>query len=113
VPIDHIDIEKFSFDELVQLNRRIIRRLQYLQTLKTQTVMDKFQVGDKVFFHSGGKHIEGVVIRVNRKTLSVHTQDADWNIHPGMVSKVTEQKSIADKILEQGFASDRKNAQQN
>jgi preprotein translocase subunit YajC len=108
MPIDRIDIEKLSYEELIQLNHRIIRRIQYLQSLKTQAAIDRFQIGDKVFFQSGGRRIEGIVVRVNRKTLGVHTADANWNIHPGMVSKINEQKpNILDKIMGPGFADNR------
>ncbi len=102
--IDHIDLEKLSHDELVQLNRRIIRRLQYLHSLKTQAVMDKFQVGDRVSFKSNSRQIEGIVVRINRKTLSVHTDDANWNIHPGMVNKITDQHPTLERILGQGLS---------
>ena len=49
-----IDIEKFSLEELVDLNKRVVRRIEYLHSLKTRAHLDKFEVGDKVTFQSDG-----------------------------------------------------------
>lgn len=84
-----IDIERLSFEELVDLNRRVVRRIQYLASLKTRAQLDRFEVGDRVTFQSEGRAVVGVVIRVNRKTLSIHTDDhGHWNIHPKFLTKV-------------------------
>lgn len=95
------DIEKLSLDELYELNKRIIHRVQYLQSLKTRAALDKFELGDRVAFQSDGRRIEGVVIRVNRKTLSVKTADARWNISPRFVTKVASFGAPAPKTIEE------------
>lgn len=83
-----IDIEKLGLEELLELNRRIVRRFEYLHGLKTRAHLDRFEVGDRVSFQSDGRAVEGIVIRVNRKTLSIKTADAHWNIHPRFVTKL-------------------------
>jgi len=83
-----IDIEKLSLEELLDLNRRIVRRIEYLHSLKTRAHLDRFEVGDRVSFQSDGRAVEGIVVRVNRKTLSVKTKDTRWNIHPRFVTKL-------------------------
>lgn len=40
------DIEKLSLEELFDLNKRVVRRIQYLNSLKTRAQLDKFEVGD-------------------------------------------------------------------
>lgn len=83
-----IDIEKLSLEELLDLNRRIVRRIEYLHSLKTRAHLDRFEIGDRVSFQSDGRAVEGIVVRVNRKTLSVKTKDTHWNIHPRFVTKL-------------------------
>ncbi len=84
----HIDIEKLSLEELLELNRRVVRRIDYLHSLKTRAHLDRFEPGDRISFQSDGHAVEGVVLRVNSKTLSIRTKDAHWNIHPRFVTKL-------------------------
>ena len=83
------DIEKLSLEELAALNRRVVDRLRYLHSLKTRAQLDRFEVGDRVSFQSDGRAVEGIVVRVNRKTLSIHTEHSHWNIHPKFLTKVS------------------------
>lgn len=83
------DIEKLSLEELIALNRRLVDRIRYLHSLKTRAQLDRFEVGDRVSFQSDGRTVEGIVVRVNRKTLSIHTEHSHWNIHPKFLTKVS------------------------
>ncbi len=83
-----MDIEKLSLEELLELNRRVVRRVKYLYGLKTRAHLDRFEAGDKVSFQSDGRMVEGLVVRVNSKTLSIRTKDSHWNIHPRFVTKL-------------------------
>jgi hypothetical protein len=38
---------------------------------------------------SDGRAVEGIVVRVNRKTLSIYTDHNHWNIHPKFSTKVS------------------------
>ena len=69
-----VDIERLSMEELLELNRRIIHRFQYLRSLKTSAELDK---------------VEGIVVRVNRKTVSVKTKDSRWTIPPKFLTRTT------------------------
>ena len=69
----NIDIDKLSLDELIDLNRRVVHRIQYLSSLKTRAQLDRYEIGDHVTFQSEGRAVAGVAIRVNRKTLNIHT----------------------------------------
>lgn len=95
-----IDLEKLSLDELIALNKQVIRRINYMQSLKTRSQLDRFEVGDRVGFQKDGRMVEGMVTRVNRRSLSVCTLDNDhWNIHPGFLTKLSDaQKSIPSLI---------------
>jgi hypothetical protein len=49
-----------------------------------------FVVGQKVWFMSrkiGGVRVEGTVIRINKKSISVHTDSmGKWNVAPSLLS---------------------------
>jgi hypothetical protein len=95
-----IDIEKLSLEELLDLNRRIVRRIEYLHGLKTRANLDRFEVGDRVSFQSDGHPVMGLVVRVNQKTLSIRTKEAHWNIHPRFVTKLPEAAGDTPSILD-------------
>lgn len=83
-----MNIDHLSVEELMKLNGRIVDRIRYLQQLKTRAHLDRFEVGDRVFFQSDGRRIEGVVVRVNRKTVSIKTSDSQGTIHPRLLTKL-------------------------
>jgi len=96
-----IDIDKLSKEQLLALNRRIVERLNYLAARETLEVSKKFRVGDTVEFQSEESTIQGLVIRINRKTLSIRTKEGQWNIPPQFLKKVTqEEKNRKLRIVE-------------
>ena len=98
-----IDIEKLSLEQLIELNRKIVRRIQYLHSLKTRSQLDRFDVGDRVGFQNEGRMVEGVVVRVNRKTLSIKTKEAYWNMHPRFLTKLPGPKPEVSSQPEKGI----------
>ncbi|HVA65424.1 MAG TPA: hypothetical protein VNK24_00690 [Elusimicrobiota bacterium] len=88
-----MDIEKMTLEQLQDVNRRIVRRIEYLHGLKTRANLDRFEIGDRVSFQSEGRPVEGVVVRVNQKTLSLKTKDAFWRIHPRFLTKLPGPKA--------------------
>jgi hypothetical protein len=86
----NIEISKLDEAELVELNRRIVARLKYLQEARTHHQMLSFNVGDRVRFHPPGHDLKsGVIIKYNRKTVTVVTDDHhQWNVAPVFLSRV-------------------------
>jgi len=96
----NIDIDKLSKGELLELNHRIVERLKYLSERETLELSRKFRVGDEVEFRSGETMTRGMVIRINRKTLSIRTREGRWNIPPQFLRKVKErEKSKQLKVI--------------
>jgi len=83
-----IEIEKLSLKELIELHDKIARQIWELQRTKLSEKLGEFQIGDKVSFQNEGKTITGIVIRVNRKSLSVRTQENCWYTNPWGVTKI-------------------------
>ena len=78
------DINKLDKAELVELSRRVVARLRYLQEVRTHHQMLSFNVGDCVRFHPPGHDPKtGVIVKYNRKTVTVVTDDRhQWNVAP-------------------------------
>lgn len=95
------DIDTLSREELVDLNRRILERLKYLAARETLEVSRRFRVGDLVEFQDKKSVIQGIVIRINQKTLSIKTKEGQWNVPPQFLKKVTrDEKNRTLRIVE-------------
>lgn len=88
----NIDITKLDEAELVELNRRIVARLRFLQEARTHHQMLSYSVGDRVRFHPPGHDPKtGVITKYNRKTVTVVTDDHhQWNVAPVFLSRVVD-----------------------
>ena len=49
------DIDTLSYDELVELNNKIIARLKFLDSMHTHNEMMQFSPGNQVCFESPGR----------------------------------------------------------
>lgn len=81
-------IRRMSEDDLRFLNRLIVERLKLFAQARSTVLMAHFSVGDRVSFHAspGGKKT-GVVVRLNRKTATIQTDDGQrWNVYPGFLA---------------------------
>ena len=74
---------------------RIVARLKYLQEARTHHQMLSFNVGDRVRFHPPGHDPKtGVIVKYNRKTVTVLTDDQhQWNVAPVFLSRVVDAES--------------------
>ena len=71
-----IDIDDLSYDELLDLNDRILARLKHLDAADTLNAMMKLNLGSKVYFDSGKRGMQvGTLIKFNQKTVTVLTDD--------------------------------------
>lgn len=79
-----IDIDQFSYDELVDLNNRIVQRLQFLDHAREHAAMLEFRIGERVVFDVRGRGpLHGVITKYNRKTVNIVTDQGErWRVHP-------------------------------
>lgn len=96
-----INIDDLSIDELMELNRRIVQRLKFLDTVQSHNDMLKFNPGDKVSFEPPGRgRLLGTLIKYNQKTVSILTEDGQrWNVTPSLVTKLKSVASSAPSLL--------------
>ncbi len=83
-----IDVEKLSPEELYDLYRRIVRRINALHRSRVAEKLQEFEIGDEVSFEHEGDIITGTVIRVNKKSPSVSTGGGNWYVGPRSVMKI-------------------------
>ena len=51
-----IDIDSLSYDELFELNYKIVERLKFLDSMDTHKEMMQFSPGDQVCFEAPGRN---------------------------------------------------------
>lgn len=91
-----IDIHNLDIDELLELNRQIIKRIKDLEAKNELMAASKFRIGNVVSFtkKDGIKEI-GVVISIRKKTLSILTEEhKQWNVPASIV--IPEDKPDVD-----------------
>ena len=84
-----IDIDRLTESELIDLNHRIVARLRMFAQLRAHTSMLEFKVGERVSFDTeDGRRIVGMLVRYNKKTVSLVTDDGHrWNVSPALLSR--------------------------
>jgi hypothetical protein len=89
-----IDIDNLNEKELIDLNHRIVERLKFLESMRTHAEMMAFSVGEKVVFYpSGREKVVGVLVKYNKKTVTVLTEEGQrWNVSPHLLTKIEESK---------------------
>jgi len=75
--------------ELRHLNQVVVERLKLFSKSRSLDAMRKFNVGDQVSFDYEGTIVEGQVVSLNQKSVSIITQDnIRWRVSPHLLSKV-------------------------
>lgn len=80
-------IKRLNEEDLLFLNRLIVERLKLISQARATTLMTSFTRGDRVGFQApDGRMLEGMVLRLNKKTISIATDDGhQWNVAPGFL----------------------------
>ncbi len=92
-----IDLSKLSEPQLLELHRRIGERLKALREHRTRWHLTNFSVGDRVLLeHQHEGLLEGRVVRINAKTVSVDCNDGSrWRVSPvNLVNLSTPQTEV-------------------
>ncbi len=82
-----IQIKNLGEEDLIFLNKLIIERLKLISQARSTSLMARFNIGDMVeFLGPAGKRMTGVIVRMNKKTASLHTDDGgSWNVFPWLL----------------------------
>jgi len=79
-----------SYDELIELNQRVVARLKFLNSMAAHKEMMRFSPGEKVSFMPPGREEEiGTLVKYNRKTVTIITESGNkWNVSPHLLRRV-------------------------
>ena len=90
-----IDIDSMSYDELIELDHKIVEKLKFLDSIHTHKKMMQFSPGDQVCFEPSGRDKQfGTLVKYNQKTVTVITESGQkWNVSPHLLRKVKNVKS--------------------
>ncbi len=78
-----IDIDGLSFEELLDLNQRVVAQ--------AHIEMMQFNLGQQVSFEPQGGRMLATLVKYNRKTVTVVTDNGQrWNILPHLLSPVKD-----------------------
>ncbi len=82
-----IDIDSLDEAALIELHDQIVDRLHLLHRQKTTQALQRIKIGGRVMFEGPDNIlISGIVIRRNRKTVSIHGDDGrQWNVSPQLI----------------------------
>lgn len=98
-----IELDDLSYDELLDLNGRIIARLKHLEAADALNAMMKFNLGAKVCFDSSSRHgmQTGTIIKFNPKTVVVLTDEGHrWKISPQMLSPLIKEAAGGLNVID-------------
>jgi hypothetical protein len=88
-------IKRLNEEDLLFLNRLIVERLKLISQARATMLMTSFTKGDRLGFQlPDGRMLKGTVLRLNKKTVSVATDDGQqWNVAPGLLQLI---QSVGD-----------------
>ncbi len=80
-------IKTLKEDELIYINRLVIERLKLISQQKSTNQMVRFNIGERVCFADHeGKLRKGQIVKLNKKTASIKTDDNhNWNVSPSLL----------------------------
>lgn len=83
-------VRRMNEDELRWLNRLIVDRLNLISQARSTAMLSQLAVGDRVQFQApAGDQKSGIVVRLNKKTASIHTDDGQqWKVHPSFLTRL-------------------------
>ena len=82
-------LRHMSEKDLMYLNHMVVERLRLLAQAKSTMQLAQFAQGDRVCFtDNDGQVRNGLIMRLNKKTASVHTDDGHlWKVAPVFLKK--------------------------
>lgn len=90
-------IKNLGEEDLYFLHNVIVERLNLLSQARSTVEMSSFTKGDHVVFTArDGQVINGRVMRLNKKTVSILSDDGHkWNVAPSFLKRLNTDKDIA------------------
>ena len=95
-----LDLDSMSETELRELNREIVKRLEFYSSTRRRMQLMSFRIGDSVEFDTDHGVVSGIVTRINQKTASIDANDGrGWRVAPAFLRKI---KDVSERPSGQG-----------
>ena len=80
-------IDLMDHDELMKLNEYIVKRIRFLREIATIEKLQHFELLERVYFiDNEGNRIEGTIIGINNKTVTIKTDSGtEWRVNPQLL----------------------------
>jgi hypothetical protein len=85
-----MDISHLTLDELHDLNKQICERIDYIRTQQDKRVLAVLRPGMTVQFTNDNQTVTGVLLKKNRKTVIVATENGKkhYTVPAGLVKPI-------------------------
>jgi hypothetical protein len=82
-------IELMDLDELIRLHEYIVKRIRLISDTKTMKKVQGFDLLERVYFTDDrGNRIDGRIIRLNKKTITVKAENGmEWRVSPEFLKR--------------------------
>lgn len=82
-------LNRLSEEDLRLLNRMVVERIKLFHKARDLNNLAKFNLMDRVYFVHEGKQIVGIVTKLNRRSVTIKTDDRhQWNVHPSFLTRL-------------------------
>jgi hypothetical protein len=96
-----INIDRLTEPELIELNQKIVQRLRLLHQMHAHVRMLEFKIGERVWFQTDRENVEGILVRYNKKSVTVVTDDGRrWTVSPGFLRRIGSSNQESGKVIE-------------
>lgn len=87
-----MDISHLTYEELLELNKKVVTQIKYLQDVKRFENMMQFSLGEKVSIEipDHGRQL-ATILKFNKKTVGIVTEvGEEWNVPPTALRKIKQ-----------------------
>ncbi|MBU0722904.1 hypothetical protein KJ973_01480 [Patescibacteria group bacterium] len=82
-------LNRLSENDLRLLNRMVVERLKLYHKVSDLKNLAKFNLMDKVSFQHNNQYISGVVLKLNRRSVTIRATDGHrWNVAPSFLTRL-------------------------
>lgn len=88
-------------EQLRLLNRKVFERLRSCREGDDREQMAQFRITDRVWFDYKGRRCTGTVMKLNKRTATVYTDDGkQWNVSPHFLRRMMDVDVVDAEIVE-------------
>ena len=82
-------INLMDLDELIKLNKYVVKRIRLISDTRVMEKVQDFELLENVyFFDEGGNRVDGTIIRLNKKTVTIKTESGmEWRVSPNFLKR--------------------------